>query len=84
LADVSEEIISSIIGVYQTTRRNISEDSHLQTRCRENLKSYQGETVKDASSLGLYHILFVNRKRVIHLLTLVATHRPVDGGSKDL
>jgi hypothetical protein len=27
---------------YQTTRRNIPEDSHLHTRHRENLKSYLG------------------------------------------
>jgi hypothetical protein len=28
------------INFYQITRRNIPEDSHLHTRCRENLKSY--------------------------------------------
>jgi hypothetical protein len=29
------------VNFYQTTRRNISEDSHLHTRRRENLKSPQ-------------------------------------------
>jgi hypothetical protein len=28
------------VNFYQTTRRNIPEDSHLHTRCRENLKSH--------------------------------------------
>jgi hypothetical protein len=27
-------------NIYQTTQRNISEDGHLHTRRRENLKSY--------------------------------------------
>jgi hypothetical protein len=29
------------VNFYQTTQRNISEDGHLRTRRRENLKSYQ-------------------------------------------
>jgi hypothetical protein len=29
------------VNFYQTTRRNIAEDSHLHTRCRENLKFQQ-------------------------------------------
>jgi hypothetical protein len=29
------------VHFYQTTRRNLPEDSHLHTRCRENLKSHQ-------------------------------------------
>jgi hypothetical protein len=29
------------VNLYQTTRRNIPEDSHLQTRYRVNLKSHQ-------------------------------------------
>jgi hypothetical protein len=41
--DVSDVPAASIIGVmikvYQTTRRNISEDSHLHNRHRENLKA---------------------------------------------
>jgi hypothetical protein len=28
------------VNFYETTRRNIPEDSHLRTRCRENLKSH--------------------------------------------
>jgi hypothetical protein len=38
-----EAIITSETSVnfYQTTRRNITEDSHLHTRRRENLKSYK-------------------------------------------
>jgi hypothetical protein len=28
------------VNFYQTTRRNNPEDSHLRTRCRENLKSH--------------------------------------------
>jgi hypothetical protein len=31
----------SSINFYQTTRRNIAEDSHLHTRRRDNLKSQQ-------------------------------------------
>jgi hypothetical protein len=27
------------VNFYETTQRNIPEDSHLHTRCRENLKS---------------------------------------------
>jgi hypothetical protein len=30
----------TLVSVYQTTRRNIPEDSHLHTRRRENLKSH--------------------------------------------
>jgi hypothetical protein len=32
------------VNFYQTTRRNNSEDSHLQTRRRENLKSHDIHT----------------------------------------
>jgi hypothetical protein len=28
------------VNFYQTTRRNVPEDSHLRTRCRENLKCH--------------------------------------------
>jgi sorbitol-specific phosphotransferase system component IIA len=57
LTDVSEVFVVSIaliglkiqtvsttemqINFYQTTRRNIPEDSHIHTRGRENLKSHQ-------------------------------------------
>jgi hypothetical protein len=38
--DVSEVLTASIIrAIYQTTRRNSPEDSHLHTHSRENLKS---------------------------------------------
>jgi hypothetical protein len=44
MADVSEVLTASIIRATpypaQTTLRNIVEDSHLQTRRRENLKSH--------------------------------------------
>jgi hypothetical protein len=30
----------TLVNFYQTTRRYNPEDSHLHTRCRENLKSY--------------------------------------------
>jgi hypothetical protein len=30
------------VSIYQTIQRNISEDSHLHNRCRENLKSHHG------------------------------------------
>jgi hypothetical protein len=54
MTDVSEMVTASIIeeleavstsetsvNIYQTTRRNIPEDSHLHTSRRENLKSHQ-------------------------------------------
>jgi hypothetical protein len=54
LTNVSEVLAASIIGLkeaantsetsvnfYQTTRRNNPEDSHLLTRCRENVKSHR-------------------------------------------
>jgi hypothetical protein len=30
----------TLVNFYQTTRRNNPEDSHLYTRCRDNLKSH--------------------------------------------
>jgi hypothetical protein len=33
------------VNIYQTTRRNIPEDSHLHTRRRENLKSHKVNVV---------------------------------------
>jgi hypothetical protein len=33
------------VNFYQITRRNIPENSHLHTRCRENLKSHLDQTV---------------------------------------
>jgi hypothetical protein len=33
-------ISETSVNIYQTTRRNNPEDSHLHTRRRENLKSY--------------------------------------------
>jgi hypothetical protein len=57
-ADISEVLTASIIratmeaastsgtslNIYQTTRRNIPEDSHLHNRRRENLNSYHVPT----------------------------------------
>jgi hypothetical protein len=45
------------VNFYQTTRRNIPEDSHLHTRSRENLKSHQvrsgvGNYIYSGSGLG--------------------------------
>jgi hypothetical protein len=34
-----------LVNFYQTTRRYTPEDSHLHTRRRENLKSYNGQIV---------------------------------------
>jgi hypothetical protein len=34
------------VNFYQTTRRNIPEDSHLQNRRRENLKSHLEELLR--------------------------------------
>jgi hypothetical protein len=33
----------TLANLYETTRRNIPEDSHLHTRHRENLKSHVGQ-----------------------------------------
>jgi hypothetical protein len=35
----------TLVNFYQTTQRNISEDSHLRTHHRENLKSHSFNTV---------------------------------------
>jgi hypothetical protein len=35
-----------LANFYQTTQRNIPEDSHLHTRCRENLKSHYTGSVQ--------------------------------------
>jgi hypothetical protein len=35
----------TLVNFYQTTRRYNPEDSHLQTRRRENLKSYKANEV---------------------------------------
>jgi hypothetical protein len=42
IALIMEAISTSETSVnfYQITRRNIPEDSHLHTRCRDNLKSH--------------------------------------------
>jgi hypothetical protein len=37
----------TLLNVYQTTRCNIAEDSHLHTCCHENLKSHQTEYCLD-------------------------------------
>jgi hypothetical protein len=42
------------INFYQTTWRNISEDSHLHTRRRENLKSYKMPNVKLGCTYSTY------------------------------
>jgi hypothetical protein len=34
------------VNVYQTSRRNIPQDSHLHTRSRENVKSRQVKVIK--------------------------------------
>jgi hypothetical protein len=62
--DVSEMLAASIIralmaeavstsetsfSIYQTTRRNIPEDTHLHTRSRENLKSSECKDAKNVS-----------------------------------
>jgi hypothetical protein len=31
----------TLVNFYQATRRNNTKDSHLHTRCRENLKSHK-------------------------------------------
>jgi hypothetical protein len=41
------------VNFYQTSRRNIPEDSHLHTRCRENLKSHDGGGVRITISSAL-------------------------------
>jgi hypothetical protein len=40
-------ISETSVNFYQTTRRNIPEDSHLRTHRRGNLKSHQGHYVRD-------------------------------------
>jgi hypothetical protein len=42
IALMMEAVSSSemLVSIYQTTRRNIPEDSHLHTRRHENLKSH--------------------------------------------
>jgi hypothetical protein len=40
----AESTSETSVNFYQTERRNISEDSHLHIRCRENLKSRLKET----------------------------------------
>jgi hypothetical protein len=37
---VAESASETSVNFYQTIRRYNTEDSHLRTRCRENLKSY--------------------------------------------
>jgi hypothetical protein len=41
--------IEKSVNFYQTTRRNIPEEIHLQTRRRENLKSHNGKIVTSAA-----------------------------------
>jgi hypothetical protein len=43
----------TLVNFYQTTRRYNSEDSHLLTHSRENLKSYLGDRPDDGGSKGL-------------------------------
>jgi hypothetical protein len=52
LVEVRDRLMMETVGTsetsvnfYQTTRRNIPEDSHLHTRRRENLKSHQNYTL---------------------------------------
>jgi hypothetical protein len=43
------------VNFYQTETRNIPEDSHLQIRCRENLKSHQlSFTVHVTDKIGMF------------------------------
>jgi hypothetical protein len=70
LTDVSEELTASIIRVeavsssetsinmYQTTRCNVPEDSHLHTRRSENLRShpFQVKAIDFYDIFILYHV----------------------------
>jgi hypothetical protein len=40
------------VNVYQTTRRNNPEDSHLRTCRRENLKSHNGKVFKNHMAIA--------------------------------
>jgi hypothetical protein len=42
------------VNLYQTTRRNNPEESHLHTRRRENLKSYSTSVPQRSNSNTLY------------------------------
>jgi hypothetical protein len=44
----AESTSETLISFYQTTRRNIPEDSHLHTRRRENLKSHMLKPIEES------------------------------------
>jgi hypothetical protein len=59
------------VNIYQTTRRNIPEDSHFHTRRRENLKSHP------VNLYGQATLRYIRRFEVLRIKK--ASHRPDDG-----
>jgi hypothetical protein len=61
------------VNFYQTTRRNIPEESHLYIRCRENLKTHLVNLSGEAT------LRYVRRFEALRI-----PYRPDDGGIKHL
>jgi hypothetical protein len=67
------QTFQTLVNLYQSTRGYSPEDSHLQSHCRENLKSYLSMYSSDFNNLSFQSSFHCNFKLVMYLFIVYLT-----------